>query len=108
MAEPYGREGLPLEQARALILAALQPLGRTEQLPLAACLGRTAAEPLRAAAAVPGFRASIMDGYAIAGAELPELGARWRLLGRSAAGAPYTGALAAGQRAAAGLADQWR
>ncbi len=97
MAEPYGREGLPLEQARALILAALQPLGRTEQLPLAACLGRTAAEPLRAAAAVPGFRASIMDGYAIAGAELPELGARWRLLGRSAAGAPYTGALAAGE-----------
>jgi molybdopterin molybdotransferase len=97
MAEPYGREGLPLEQARALILAALQPLGRTEQLPLAACLGRTAAEPLRAAAAVPGFRASIMDGYAIAGAELPELGARWRLLGCSAAGAPYTGALAAGE-----------
>ena len=96
-AEPYGREGLPLEEARELILAALQPLGRREELPLAACLGRTAAEPVRAVAAVPGFRASIMDGYAIAGEALPEPGTRWRLVGRSAAGAPYAGVLAAGE-----------
>ena len=96
-AEPYGREGLPLEQARALILDALQPLGRRQELPLAACLGRTAAEPVRAAAAVPGFRASIMDGYAIAGEALPEPGTRWRLVGRSAAGAPHGGVLAAGE-----------
>ncbi|MEY3463620.1 MAG: hypothetical protein RLZZ468_1398, partial [Cyanobacteriota bacterium] len=32
-AEPYGREGLPLEEARDRILAALQPLGRREELP---------------------------------------------------------------------------
>ncbi|MFM7550135.1 MAG: molybdopterin molybdotransferase MoeA [Cyanobacteriota bacterium] len=96
-AEPYGREGLPLDQARERILAALQPLDRRELLPLAACLGRTAAEPVRAPASVPGFRASIMDGYAIAGAARPEPGMRWRLLGRSAAGAPFPGVLQPGE-----------
>jgi molybdopterin molybdotransferase len=52
---------------------------------------------VQAAAAVPGFRASIMDGYAIAGSEQPQPGARWRLVGVSAAGAPYAAPLAAGE-----------
>ncbi len=97
MAEPFGPEGLPLELARDRILDQLQPLGLVEQLPLAACLGRITAEPVLAAAAVPGFRASIMDGYAIAGSEQPLVGARWRLRGTSAAGAPYGAALAAAE-----------
>ena len=98
MAEPFGREGLPLEQARAQILEALAPLGRSETLPLADALGRTLAQPVLAPAAVPGFRASIMDGYAIAaGVEPPALGSRWQLVGRSAAGAPYGAALRAGE-----------
>ncbi|WP_255441110.1 molybdopterin molybdotransferase MoeA [Synechococcus sp. HK01-R] len=96
-AEPFGREGLPLEQARRQILEALQPLGRNEVLPLEQALGRTTASPVQALAAVPGFRASIMDGYAIAGAEQPEPGARWHLVGASAAGAPYGAKLAAGE-----------
>ena len=96
MTEPFGPEGLPLEQARAQILERLQPLGLVEQLPLAACLGRTTAEPVLAAAAVPGFRASIMDGYAIGG-QAAELGSSWRLVGYSAAGAPYLAALAPGE-----------
>ncbi len=97
MAEPFPAEGLPLEEARQRILEALQPLGRQERLPLAAGLGRTTAEPIRAAAAVPGFRASIMDGYAIAGSETPVVGQCWRLLGRSAAGSPFARALTAGE-----------
>ena len=97
MTEPYGREGLPLEQARAQILEALQPLGLEETLPLTEALGRTTAAPVVAAAAVPGFRASIMDGYAIAGGAQPEPGQQWRLLGVSAAGAPYSKTLASGE-----------
>ena len=98
MAEPYGREGLPLEQARSQILEALQPLGGSEILPLALALGRTTAAPVLAPAAVPGFRASIMDGYAVAdGAEPPEPGSSWRLVGVAAAGAPYAAALAPGE-----------
>ena len=96
MAEPYGREGLPLAQARAQILEALRPLGIRETVVLAQALGRTTAEPVLAPAAVPGFRASVMDGYAIAaGAEPPEVGRCWRLVGVSAAGAPFGPGLAA-------------
>ena len=97
MGEPFGPEGLPLELARERILEQLQPLGLVEQLPLAACLGRITAEPVLAGDAVPGFRASIMDGYAIAGSEQPLVGARWRLRGTSAAGAPFGAAVAAGE-----------
>ena len=97
MAEPFGREGLPLDQARRHVLAALQPLGGCETVPLAAALGRTTAASVCAAAAVPGFRASIMDGYAIAGEAIPEPGQSWQLVGVSAAGAPYGGELISGQ-----------
>jgi len=97
MPDPYGREGLPLEQARAQILQALQPLGLEETLPLTEAHGRTTAAPVLAAEAVPGFRASIMDGYAIAGEAQPGVGQRWRMVGVSAAGAPHGAALAAGE-----------
>lgn len=97
MAEPFPREGLPLAEARAQVLAALQPLRGEETLPLAACLGRVSAAACFAAEAVPGFRASIMDGYAIADGVPPLAGARWELVGRSAPGAPHPGALVAGE-----------
>ncbi len=97
MAEPFPREGLPLEEARRRVLAAITPLTGRETLPLAQCLGRVSAEPVRATEAVPGFRASIMDGYAIAEAEAPSPGRRWFLVGRSAPGAPYGAVLAAGE-----------
>lgn len=97
MAEPFPREGLPLEEARRRVLAAITPLTGRERLPLARCLGRVSAEPVRAAEAVPGFRASIMDGYAIAEAEAPSPGRRWSLVGRSAPGAPYGAVMAAGE-----------
>ncbi len=97
MAEPFGPEGLELAEARRQILAALQPRVGVESLPLAAALGRVTALPVRATAAVPGFRASIMDGYAIAGDAVPELGAAWQLVGRSAPAAPFVGPLAPGE-----------
>ncbi len=97
MAEPFPREGLLLEEARRRVLAAITPLAGRERLPLARCLGRVSAEPVRAPEAVPGFRASIMDGYAIADAEAPGPGRRWRLVGRSAPGDPYGGVLAEGE-----------
>ncbi|MCP9848909.1 molybdopterin molybdotransferase MoeA [Cyanobium sp. Morenito 9A2] len=95
--EPFPAEGLPLGEARRLILEALQPLGGSEHLSLAEALGRVSAEPALAREAVPGFRASIMDGYALADAGVPALGQSWRLVGRSAPGAPYAGVLAAGE-----------
>ncbi len=97
MAEPFPREGLELAEARRLVLAAVQPLAGSAAIPLGAALGRVNAEPLHAAAAVPGFRASIMDGYAVGDAEPPVVGSSWTLVGRSAAGRPFEGLLAAGQ-----------
>jgi molybdopterin molybdotransferase len=97
MAEPFPREGLPLEEARRRVLAALTPLAGSEVLPLAACLGRVSAEGCTAREAVPGFRASIMDGYALADAQPPAAGATWRLVGRAAPGAPFAGELAGGE-----------
>jgi molybdopterin molybdotransferase len=88
-AEPFPAEGLPLEEARARVLAALRPDPPLETLPLAACLGRVLAQSVLASEAVPGFRAAILDGYAVADPMPPEPGRRWRLVGRSAAGAPY-------------------
>jgi len=94
--EPFPAEGLPLEQARRRILEAIAAPGAAERLPLAAALGRVSAEPVRASAAVPGFRAAILDGYAIAEASVPQLGHTWPVVGRSAPGAPFRRAVGAG------------
>ena len=97
--EPYGPEGLPLEEARQRILTALtqRPPASPDTIPLAEALGRVLAQPVQATAAVPGFRASIMDGYALAGAVMPEPGQSWQLRGRAAPGAPYADHLEPGQ-----------
>ncbi|MEB3260540.1 MAG: molybdopterin molybdotransferase MoeA [Cyanobacteriota bacterium] len=97
MPEPFPSEGLPLDAARARVLAALTPLTGSEPLPLGRCLGRVSAEPCLAPEAVPGFRAAILDGYAIADNAPPQPGERWRVVGRSAPGAPFPEALQAGQ-----------
>jgi len=97
IAEPFPAEGLPLEEARARVLAALRPDPAMESLPLEACLGRVVAQSVLASEAVPGFRAAILDGYAVADAMPPEAGRRWRVVGRSAAGAPYPQPLGEGE-----------
>ena len=93
-AEPYGREGLPLEEARQRVLAALQPITAQSTVPLQQALGRVSAADVLACGAVPGFRASIMDGYALGQSHQPKLGETWQLKGRSAAGQPFNGTLA--------------
>ena len=95
-AEPYGREGLPLEEARRRVLAALQPITASNTVPLQQALGRVSAADVLASAAVPGFRASIMDGYALGQSHQPNPGDTWQLKGRSAAGQPFNGSLASG------------
>ena len=88
-AEPYGREGLGLAEARQRVLDAIRPLNRSESLKLAEARGRISAETLLARESVPGFRASIMDGYALGQSSQPQPGERWILKGLSAAGQPF-------------------
>ena len=97
MAEPFPAEGLPLEQARQAVLAALSASPMEEPLPLQQALGRLSAAPVLAAESVPGFRASILDGYAISTPEPPAPGTRWQLVGRSAPGVSYGAELGAGE-----------
>ena len=96
-AEPYGIEGLPLLEARNKILAALRPTQKTETVALNQALGRINAEPVVAPEAIPGFRASVMDGYALGQQTQPQQGDQWTLQGRSAPGAPFQGSLSPGE-----------
>ncbi|MCX5938172.1 MAG: molybdopterin molybdotransferase MoeA [Cyanobium sp. LacPavin_0920_WC12_MAG_62_9] len=97
MGEPFAAEGLPLDEARSRILAALEPCLDQEVVPLVKGFGRVSAEPVVSQAAVPGFRASIMDGYAIAGDAMPAIGEGWQVVGVSSAGEPFAGSLGAGE-----------
>lgn len=90
------RQGYTLEQARSQLLAALTPLPGRDDCPLHQACGRVLAAPLVAPRAVPGFRASSMDGYALRAAD-GRLGQSLPVVGRSAAGAPYGCPLQPGQ-----------
>ena len=80
-------EALDVAAARGLLLAEAPP-PRTEEVPLAECVGRVTAAPVRAAAPVPGFDNSAMDGYAVRSADLAAGPAPLRLVGESRAGRP--------------------
>ena len=54
-AEPYGREGLPLEEARQRVLAALQPITALSTVPLEQALGRVCATDVLASAAAVSY-----------------------------------------------------
>jgi molybdopterin molybdotransferase len=84
---------LSIEEALEHVLAVARPTA-IETVPIAACFGRVLAEPLRAARDQPPFDASAMDGYALRTADAP---GALRLVGESAAGHPYAGALKAGE-----------
>lgn len=67
-----------------------------ETVPLARAAGRVLTAPVTAARAQPPFDASAMDGYAVTGPE-PNRGATYKIVGTSAAGAGFFGALRPGE-----------
>jgi gephyrin len=75
---------LAVPEAVALILAHTAPLG-DEEVALAAAVGRTLAADVVAAEPVPGYRASIKDGYAVASADGP---GEYAVVAEAHAGAP--------------------
>ncbi len=84
---------LPVEDALERILEQAVPLPAVE-LPLARTLGRYLAEPLVAAFELPPFTNSAMDGYALRHSDTP---GQLAVVGESAAGRPFNGAIAPGQ-----------
>jgi molybdenum cofactor synthesis domain-containing protein len=81
-----------VEQAAALVLEHV-PVPAPVRVPLAECAGRALAEDLVAAAALPAFPASAVDGYALRAADA---GRSLKVAGESAAGRPLGRALQAG------------
>jgi molybdopterin molybdotransferase len=88
---------LPVEEALARVLAGAARPVEAEDVALAACAGRTLAEPVRALRTQPPFAASAMDGYAVRAADAADPPVRLEVIGRSVAGAGYDGPLGPGQ-----------
>jgi molybdopterin molybdotransferase len=80
-------------EARARMLARIAPLG-AEDVALERAAGRVLAAPIVADRAQPPFPSSAMDGYAVRSADAP---GRLRVIGESAAGRGFDGAVGAGE-----------
>ncbi|MGV6827277.1 MAG: molybdopterin molybdotransferase MoeA, partial [bacterium] len=74
------------DEALALMLAHVQIIERTEQLPLADALGHVLAEDVLSLINVPGWDNSAMDGYAIRAEDVPEAGVALKVSQRIPAG----------------------
>ncbi len=86
---------IPVAQALARVLAAASPL-EVEDVALSEAFGRTLAAPVVAGRTQPPFANSAMDGYALRAAEA---GTRLRVVGESAAGRGFAGAIGQGEAA---------
>src|SRR5712691_462903 len=86
-------EIISLQEAQALVLGRVRPLG-WETVPLEQAAGRVLAEPARAVVDLPPFRSSAMDGYAVRSADTP---GTLPVVFRIAAGAPAPHPLAEGE-----------
>ena len=86
---------IPVEDARARILADLRPVA-AEVVALAEAWGRVTAAPIRARLTQPPADVSAMDGYALRAAD-GALGASLRLIGSAPAGHPFAGSVGPGE-----------
>jgi molybdopterin molybdotransferase len=93
-----GDRNLSVDEARAAIAAALQPITGTETVPLLQALGRVLAADVLSPIDVPAHDNSAMDGYAFRGDALAAgQGAVLRTVGTLFAGAPWAGAVGEGE-----------
>ena len=90
---------LPVEDALARILATAQRPLEAESVALANALGRRLAEDLAARRTQPPCAVSAMDGYAVRAADIANIPARLKVLGVSAAGHGFAGAVGPGEAA---------
>ncbi len=87
---------LSVAEALKRVLAAASPL-EAQEVALADAFGRTLAEPVTAGRTQPPFANSAMDGYALRANDAATPGAKLRVIGESAAGRGFGGAVGAGE-----------
>lgn len=97
MDNPTPTNLMPLEIALDRLREALLPITESELRPLEYVLGRTLAEPVVAPINVPPTDNSAMDGYAVHIDIAAPPGTQWRVIGKALAGAPWEGAIEAGE-----------
>jgi len=88
---------LSVTEARSLILASASTLQDIEYVALHQVRGRTLAEGLAARRTQPPLAVSAMDGYAVRAVDVAALPAQLTLIGESAAGHNFEGALKPGE-----------
>ena len=88
---------LPVAEALLRVLASAPDPLAPETVPLAQARGRTLAHDLAALRTQPPFNASAMDGYALRAADLATVPAQLKLIGASAAGHGFAGAVGPGE-----------
>jgi molybdopterin molybdotransferase len=84
---------LPVAEAQSRLFALASPVA-IERVPLAGAAGRWAASDVHALRTQPSADLSAMDGYAIRFTDLP---GPWRVIGESAAGRAFAGAVEPGE-----------
>lgn len=84
---------IALEEAQALLLDTVDPL-ECETLPIDSCVGRYLAADCLSSRTQPSTDLSAMDGYAMGE---NDLAGPWRIVGESAAGHPFDGAIKPGE-----------
>src|SRR5690349_2987961 len=87
---------ISFDEAIRLISAIARPLG-TDRIPLSEASGAILAEPVRARIDAPRTDVSAMDGYALRESDLETLPARLRMVGKSFAGAGWSGTVSPGE-----------
>ncbi|HEX8047029.1 gephyrin-like molybdotransferase Glp [Rhizobium sp.] len=88
---------LPVADAQARLLNSATPLHRIESVTLDLAEGRVLAKDLSARLTQPPFDASAMDGYALRFEDAAEPGAELTVIGASAAGHAFEGAVGKGE-----------
>ncbi len=91
-------DSMAFSAAQQQLNAAVSPLTAALQRPLRATLHQVLAADVISPLNVPAYTNSAMDGYALAGTELPTTEVReYKVIGTALAGQPFTGSCLAGQ-----------
>ncbi|MDB5525241.1 MAG: Molybdenum cofactor synthesis domain protein [Rhizobium sp.] len=88
---------LPVEEAVRRLLDNTAPIIAIESVPLISADRRVLAKPVAARLTQPPFDASAMDGYALKSEDVASLGSRLKVIGQSAAGHGFAGAVQSGE-----------
>ncbi len=96
--DPESAKTLTVAKARERILASTETLSGRETLSLRSALDRVLATDINSTMNVPGHANSAMDGYALAGNDLPQdLTRHYRVIGTAYAGVPFAGSCHSGE-----------